>query len=95
MKHLNRTQSLNLFVWMLLPFSILVGCNSDEPKIERPAGPHFSIQDSLALVDIYQKPKGEVWYTKWDLKDIQTWGRPSENSLDRDVMVSPRNSPCL
>lgn len=85
MKHLNRTQSLNLFVWMLLPLSILVGCNSDEPKIERPAGPHFSIQDSLALVDIYQKAKGEVWYTKWDLKDIQTWGGVSAVLTDSNV----------
>lgn len=47
--------------------------NNSEVNIE-PQAPRLNVNDSLAIVDIWEKADGKNWYNKWDLKDFWTWG---------------------
>lgn len=60
----------------VLFFSLFIhACDNDKEKFEPPpVQPHFSVKDSLALVDIYEQGDGKNWFVRWDLTNVYTWG---------------------
>lgn len=60
---------------LLLSVILLASCSKWENEPDPPPPvPYMNINDSLALIEIYQQGDGGHWYAKWDLHDPTTWG---------------------
>lgn len=58
-------------------------CSNDTEQIIEPQAPKLNVNDSLAIVDIWEKADGKNWANKWDLSDISTWNG-ARLSLDEE-----------
>lgn len=48
-------------------------CSNETEQIIEPQAPQLNVNDSLAIVDIWEKADGKNWKNKWDLSDVSTW----------------------
>ena len=48
-------------------------CSNDTEQIIEPQAPRLNVNDSLVVVDIWEKADGKNWPNKWELSDISTW----------------------
>ncbi|MGL5545741.1 MAG: leucine-rich repeat domain-containing protein, partial [Tannerellaceae bacterium] len=61
-------------LYLCIALFCCAACSNDPEVNIEPQAPRLNVNDSLAIVDIWEKADGKNWYNKWDLKDFQTWG---------------------
>lgn len=62
------------FFYLCIALICCAACSNDPEVNLEPQAPRLNVNDSLAIVDIWEKADGKNWFNKWDLKDFWTWG---------------------
>ncbi|MGL4228853.1 MAG: hypothetical protein ACRCR3_09480 [Tannerellaceae bacterium] len=62
------------FIYLVIALFCCAACSNDPEVNIEPQAPRLNVNDSLAIVDIWEKADGKNWAIQWDLKDFWTWG---------------------